>query len=159
LGTTIETVGALLIVGARAGSAGVGHTSRVRATRAIVAIVGVVIALWFLLGARQAHQLTRAMTIVQSQRLTASQAAAAARLLRSAHTLNPDRSVVLAQAQLADRRGQFNRALRLADSVADAEPMNAHAWYAVAQYAAAADDTPLERSSFVHVRALVPPVK
>jgi hypothetical protein len=119
----------------------------------------VVVALWFLLGARQAHQVARATTIVQSHRVTATQAASAARLLRSAHTLNPDQSVVLLQAQLADRRGQFHRALRLAGSVADAEPMNAQAWYAVAQYAAAADDKPVERQSFFRLRALVPPVK
>jgi predicted Zn-dependent protease len=96
---------------------------------------------------------------VQSHALTAAQATDAARLLRSAHALNPDRSVVLLQAQLADRRGQIRRALRLAASVAHAEPLNAQAWYAVARYAAAADNTPLEQSSFLHLRALVPPVK
>jgi hypothetical protein len=103
-------------------------------TRLGLALAAVVVAAWFVLGARQAHDLTLASNIAsQSQPVTAAQAARARSLLNAAATLNPDQTVNVTRAAIAADRNQTGQADAILLRVVREEPDNLEAWYLLAQ--------------------------
>jgi predicted Zn-dependent protease len=102
----------------------------------LIACGCLVVAAWFLLGARQAHNIDHVTSIVSGlngqQRLTAAQAAHANSLLDSAKTLNPDSTVDVLRARVALLSGNRVRATQILDGVVKREPDNLDAWYGIA---------------------------
>jgi predicted Zn-dependent protease len=91
---------------------------------------------WFVLAIRQAHDTSKASSIVSGTgSLTAAQAAHAGSLLDAAGTLNPDREVELLRGQVLLGRQQRPRALRLLEGVTRDEPLNLRAWVLLAESA------------------------
>jgi predicted Zn-dependent protease len=107
-----------------------------RIAKVSVALVALLACAWFALGAREAHQLDRAMAIVaQSPAPSTRQLADANSLLRSAAELNPDSEVTLLRARVALLEHQHARAEQIAEEVTREEPKNLLAWDALAQIA------------------------
>ena len=126
-----------------------------RFARAVIVIFSVLAGAWFILGIRQAHEISQATAIVnQSSTPTAAESARAASLLRSAGTLNPDREVELLRAALALDQNNFQGARRILEAVVRNEPMNVEAWALLAT--AAGSDPRLEREALNHVAQLHP---
>lgn len=126
-----------------------------RFASALIVVVAVLACAWFVLGIRQAHELSEATAIVnQSSAPTAAEAARATSLLRSAGTLNPDRDVELLRAALALDENNFEGARRILEAVVRNEPMNVEAWALLAT--AAGSDPRLEREALNHVAQLHP---
>jgi len=101
-------------------------------TRIPLMVVAIVACAWFVLGARQAHEIAGATAIASSAtQLSASQAARADSLLADAGTLNPDTQVELLRAQVALERGTRGRALALIRRVNSLEPDNIDGWLAL----------------------------
>lgn len=111
-----------------------------RLARILLAGAAVVVAAWFALAARQAHDVTRATAIVQGltgqRKLTAAQAAEARSLLSEAGILNPDRTIAVLRARVALLRDQRPLAKRILLGVVADEPDNIDAWYGLATSAA-----------------------
>lgn len=98
-------------------------------TRVALLIVAVVACAWFVLGARQAHEIASATAIVSGgTQISARQAARADSLLADAGTLNPDTQVDLLRAQVALERGDRGRALAIVRRVNVLEPDNVAGW-------------------------------
>jgi predicted Zn-dependent protease len=95
-----------------------------------------VVAAWFVLGARQAHDINQVTNVVSGlngqQRLTAAEAAHANSLLDSASKLNPDSTVDVLRARVALLSGNRVLATRILDGVVKREPDNLDAWYGIA---------------------------
>jgi hypothetical protein len=129
--------------------------------RQVERIVGVAAALlvcgWFVLGARQAHDVDLATAIVSgSGPISAARASDAAALLREAGQLDPDSTVDLLRSQLQLRLGHLAQARAIALAVARREPQNIEAW---AQYgSAASNDRQAFQLALHRLRALAPPV-
>jgi predicted Zn-dependent protease len=104
--------------------------------RLLTVCAAVIVCAWFALGIRQAHDISRATTVVGGlngqTRLTAAQAREANSLLNSAATLNPDRTVEVLQARVALLRGDRAQAKRILLGVLASEPDNLDAWYGLA---------------------------
>jgi len=64
-----------------------------RAVRVAAVLGAVIVCAWFVLGARQAHEIDQATNIVTVPRQSAAKLRAAARDLHAAALLNPDRTV------------------------------------------------------------------
>ena len=129
--------------------------ARSAAARTLIVIGALVVTAWFVVGARQASDTSRAAAIAgSSARLDAAQALRADSLLRDAAFLNPDREVQLLRAQVALARGERRQARQLAAGVTGAEPLNAEAWVALARASGKAGFF----RALEHVAALVPPV-
>lgn len=97
--------------------------------RAVLLTVAIVACAWFVLSARQAHEIADATAIVStSTHLSASQAARARGLLADAGILNPDTQVDLLRAQVALERGERARALEFVRRVNASEPDNIVGW-------------------------------
>lgn len=115
--------------------------------------VAIVLCAWFVLGARQAHDVSRATAIVQQpEALSAGQAAQVDALLSSAATLDPDRTIALLRGIAAQARGQRERAIRIFEQVTREEPMNVDAWVYLAQ--AAVGDGALVQRAVVQIGIL-----
>lgn len=98
-------------------------------SRSIAAIIALAAIAWFLLGARQAHDTTRAAAILAAgSHLSAAQARTVGSLLRSAGQLNPDQTVDTLRAQQQAERGDRRAATAILLGVVHSEPMNAQAW-------------------------------
>jgi hypothetical protein len=87
-----------------------------------------IVAAWFGLGWIQARDLGRAQGLVSASRLSPSQVRSAAALLNTAGDLNPDRSVDIARAQLADKQHRPGLAVTISEQVTRDEPFNIDAW-------------------------------
>lgn len=125
--------------------------------RVTVFAAAIAVCAWFVIGARQAHDLGAATAIVTSTgHLTSAQSAQASSLLHGAAFLNPDRQVKLTRAHLELRDGNDRGAIALAEQVTRAEPDNAVAWYELATDAGSEKSVLLD--AFRHIRALVPPL-
>jgi predicted Zn-dependent protease len=111
----------------------IGDHVRVKRTiaRLSLALGAAAVAAWFALGWIQARDTGRAQGIVSTTRLTSSQVRSAQSLLGTAATLNPDRSVDEARAQLASDQHDYGRAISILKSVTRAEPLNLGAWAAL----------------------------
>jgi predicted Zn-dependent protease len=96
----------------------------------------VLVAAWFALGIRQAHDIARATSIVSSSaRLTPAQAAHANALLNSAGTLNPDQEVDILRARVQGALGDNAAADRILAGVTRREPEDLEAWAYVGRLA------------------------
>jgi hypothetical protein len=126
----------------------------------VVRVVGLGIALlacaWFVLAARQAHEVDQATAIVSaSAPVSTAQAKHAAALLHSAGTLNPDREVDILRAQLdVDQENRAAARAILGRVVAD-EPENLEAWLELAR--ASVGDVREFFTAAIHVHELAPP--
>jgi predicted Zn-dependent protease len=104
--------------------------------RVALTLLAAVICAWFVLGSRQAHDLSSATAIVDASSTPSAQQAARARsLLSSASTLNPDRQVEVERGMLALVRGHSARAVAILEGITREEPMNLVAWVDLAQAA------------------------
>jgi hypothetical protein len=84
---------------------------------------------WFVIGIRQAQDLSAATSIVAAGHAAGpGRLAAAAADLRSAAFLDPDQEVNILRGRLTIARGQVALARRILASVTRAEPMNLEAW-------------------------------
>jgi cytochrome c-type biogenesis protein CcmH/NrfG len=119
-------------------------------------IVAALACAWFVLGVRQARDTAAATKLVNSPRLSSSDARAAQSLLTSAGTLNPDRQVELLRAELALREREPARSLRLAEEVVRREPLNIEAWVVLARAAFKENDAPLLKLSVRQIGRLDP---
>ena len=127
-----------------------------RLGRVLLALVSVAAGAWFVLGARQAREISRVTSIVQSSSVSAAQARRANQLLDSAATLNPDREVQLLRAAINIDRNRARRAQAILQQVTRAEPQNIVAWDLLLQ--AAANDIQLQAKAFKRIAELEPPV-
>lgn len=129
-----------------------------RASRLLVLGLGIAMVAWFILGARQAQDISFATnTLTQSGPVTASEAAKASSLLSSARALNPDKEVEVLQAALAAARNDLPRARQILETVGREEPSNLAAWYLLAQVAGG--DKQVEALALKHVAELHPNVR
>ena len=124
--------------------------------RLLVSALAVVLIAWFVLGARQAHDLNQATAIAQASTVSAAQARQADQLLDSAATLNPDREVDLTRAAIALDRNDIRRARLITERVTRAEPENIVAWDLLAQ--ASQKDRPLLARAYLQLTRLQPPL-
>jgi hypothetical protein len=99
-----------------------------RAFRLAAVLGAVIVCAWFVLGARQAHEIDQATNIVTVPRQSAAKLRAAARDLHAAALLNPDRTVDILRARVAIEQGRPTQARRILTAVTRAEPDNLEAW-------------------------------
>ena len=99
-----------------------------RALRSVLLLVAVVACAWFVLGARQAHEVDQATNVVTASSPTAAQLRAAAGQLHSAAFLNPDRTVDILQARVAILQHRLPQARRILTAVTRDEPQNLEGW-------------------------------
>jgi hypothetical protein len=112
---------------------------------------------WFALGVRQAHDITRATSIIaQTGPLTSSQGRSASSRLDSAGALNPDLEVDVLRGRLALGRGQPPAARRILNSVVHREPKNLEAWIWLARASAGSPST--FRLAVERIQTLLPHV-
>lgn len=124
--------------------------------RVLLALLAAAACAWFVVGIRQARDVSRATTLLGSGgHVDGATGARIASLLNGAALLNPDREVDLLRAQLADERGQRARAQRILRRVVAAEPRNALAWVQLARSATNGATLAL---AYHHIEALVPAV-
>jgi predicted Zn-dependent protease len=114
-----------------------------------------IVAAWFGLGWIQARDLGRAESLIPAGRLSAGQARTVASLLDTAGNLNPDRTVEITRAQLADARGEPGQGVRLMEQVTEAEPLNLQAWRELGVVATHDHQRALAQTAFLHVLRLV----
>jgi hypothetical protein len=92
---------------------------------------------WFVIGIRQAHDTERAGAILSNgPPLTGAQQHRVGSLLNAASFLNPDTQVKVLKAQLAVEQGHEATGDAIVLGVVRDEPMNALAWFWLAQHAA-----------------------
>ncbi|MEA2213986.1 MAG: hypothetical protein QOF83_3934 [Solirubrobacteraceae bacterium] len=121
--------------------------------RAVAISAAILLCAWFVLGATQAHDLSRATAIVQNPGpLTSAQAARVDSLLSGASTLNPDRTIELLRGIVAQDRNHPARAVQIFTQVTREEPMNLDAWVYLAQ--AALSDKALVHRAVVQIGIL-----
>ncbi len=92
--------------------------------------VAAVICAWFVLGARQAHEINTATTLLNDA-ATDRSAAVQQRvqsLLNAASFIHPGVDVTLLRAQSAQNARDYNRAEQLIEQATSAEPDNIAAW-------------------------------
>lgn len=91
--------------------------------------LAVVACAWFVLGIRQASEISRATSIISRPgRPTAAQLREATSLLGSARLLNPDAEVNILRGRVAIEELAFPRARRILEGVVRDEPLNLEAW-------------------------------
>jgi hypothetical protein len=131
---------------------------RHRRVRGALALGAAVLCAWFVLGTVQARDEDRATALIDS---TGTPSAAVTsrilHLLDVAATLNPDRDIALLRSQAQTRAGRDAAAVRSAQSVARAEPLNIDAWTVLAFAAQPIDPAEASRAR-AQQRRLAPPV-
>jgi Flp pilus assembly protein TadD len=85
------------------------------------------------IGARQAHEVSAATSIISGSSLSPAQAHRADLALNRAATLNPDRHVDVLRGELATAQGQNARARSTLRQVILDEPKDLEAWLAYAR--------------------------
>lgn len=124
------------------------------AARVSMLALAVVACAWFAVGIRQAHDITRATSIVTGPKLpTPAQARHAQSLLNSAAWLYPGTEVDVLSGRLAIEQGRRVQAQRILRSVTDTEPLNLDGWYWLA---GARPNHKLAESALGHVILLDP---
>jgi predicted Zn-dependent protease len=97
--------------------------------RISLVMLAVVVGAWFVLSARQAHEINRATSVIdQGSGAGRARLAGAGRELDAAAFLNPDRSVQILRGRLALSQGHPGKARRVLDGVVSAEPQNLEGW-------------------------------
>jgi hypothetical protein len=128
--------------------------------RAALVALAVVACAWFVLGARQAHEINAATAAVTgSGRLSAAAAQRVRSQLSAAKTLDPDRTPEILLGQLAVRQRDYGAALRALEPVTRSEPMNLEAWVQLVYAAALVHDRAVLVSATRHVSALFPKLR
>jgi predicted Zn-dependent protease len=128
--------------------------------RALLVAAALIVCAWFVLGASQARDTERAAAIVNATTtLTATDAARARSLLRSAGTLNPDLTLRVLRGQLAVDQNDNATAERVLSGVIRSEPMNIEAWVQLAIAANQKGDKRTFARAGHAVAALEPPIK
>jgi hypothetical protein len=113
-----------------------------------------IVAAWFGLGWVQARDLGRAETLLAAGKVSASQARTVSSLLDTAGTLNPDRTVDITRAQLADTVNNPGLGVRIMEPVTQAEPLNLQAWRELGVVATDNHQRGLAQTAFTHVLRL-----
>lgn len=112
------------------------------------------IAAWFVVQARDAHDLDRATAALElAPHPSPPQATIVRRLLGGASFLNPDTTVDLLRARLALVTGHRAQSARIAERVTRREPMNVEAWLVLAE---AFPNLRVLRQAVTHVARLDP---
>jgi hypothetical protein len=107
----------------------IGHHGEVRIAQAALAVTAVVIGAWFVIGARQAHEIDQATKIIaKSYGAAPAERARAASLLSSAAFLYPGQDVPILKARLAISDKNLPRAQSILRGVTRAEPLNLQGW-------------------------------
>jgi hypothetical protein len=105
--------------------------------RGATVLLAAAVCAWFLIGIRAAHDTSRATGILSNgPALTAAQQQEVSSLLSAASLLNPDTQVKVLSAQLAVESGHEETGDAIVLGVVHNEPMNAEAWFWLAQHAA-----------------------
>jgi hypothetical protein len=100
-----------------------------RALRGGLVVLAVLAAAWFLIGARQAHELDAATNLINHQAGNTARASdRTLALLRSADFLYPGDQVDLLRARLALERREYPRAKQLIAEATRSEPDDLNAW-------------------------------
>jgi uncharacterized protein HemY len=100
-----------------------------RSLRAGLAVLAVLATAWFVVGARQAHELDGASNLIGEQAGNTARASdRTLALLRSADFLLPGNQADLLRAQLALERREYARAKRLIAQATHREPDDTNAW-------------------------------
>lgn len=103
----------------------------------LLAAAALVVAAWFALGVREAHEVSQATSIVSaSSHLTPAEARHVRSLLSGAAPLNPDRELDILRGRVAAEGGSNAAADRILFAVTRAEPMNLEAWAWIGRLAA-----------------------
>ena len=125
--------------------------------RIALTLPAIALCAWFALGARQAHDQARAVTLLSGAgSVSASSAAQARRALDHAGTLNPDRAVDLLRARLAERTGDPRAAQDILQRVVAEEPQYIDAWLLL-ELNTFRRDAALNRLAGQRIRELAPP--
>ena len=126
-------------------------------SRGLGVIVAVLAVAWFVIGARQAHEISQATAVVSNGApLSATQERHGVGLLDSARLLNPDTQVDVLRSELAYETGHRARAARIISGVTRREPQNVQAWVLEARFA---PPGPAIDVALRHVAQLAPPVR
>jgi hypothetical protein len=131
--------------------------ARARLIRAALAAVAVLAVAWFAIGARQAHLVDAATSLLDNE---AGQHAGTTRqtesLLRSADLLNPGTEVTLLRAHLAMEQHAWPRAARLVHDATTTEPGNLDVWISALDLAIAHPSSIDLSTLLAHLRTLDP---
>jgi hypothetical protein len=107
-----------------------------RVVQITAVVAALIVTAWFVVGVRQAHDLSSAQSLVsRSAHVSSSTAAHVRSLLSSAAFLNPDTEVNVLRGRLALLQHDHARALDIFEGVVREEPLNLTAWVATAQAA------------------------
>lgn len=113
---------------------------------------------WFVLGIRQAHEISVASAIVSRPGpLGPADAAHASALLKEAKTLNPDLEVDVLRGRLASAEHHLRQARQILGTVTKREPKNLDAWLWLAH--ASGYDPVSFYAADLAIDSLVPPIK
>ena len=100
-----------------------------RVARIVACLVAIAACAWFVVGIRQAHDVSRATSLISSGRLRSDvQYERALALLRGARALNPDQEVNILRGQATLEHGDPRAAQRILRTVTRSEPRNLEAW-------------------------------
>ncbi len=126
-----------------------------RVARIVLGLVAIVACAWFVVGIRQAHDVSQAISLISSGRVTSHvQFERALALLRGARALNPDQAVNILRGEAALEHGDAQTAQRILRTVTRSEPRNLDAWLWLAK--SAGTDRQLFFQALKRVRALEP---
>jgi predicted Zn-dependent protease len=133
----------------------IGDDGGVQIARVATLLLALLACAWFALGARQAHEMTKATNLLESSSsLSSRQLHEAQSWLDSAATLNPDRTVDILRARALIKAGQARNAEQLLESVTRREPLSLEAWIWLA--GSALGDPPVARRALAHIDTLDP---
>jgi predicted Zn-dependent protease len=126
-----------------------------RVARIVTCLVAIAACAWFVLGIRQAHDLSSATSLISSGRVASdAQYERALALLRGARALNPDQEVNILRGEAALNHGDPQAAQRILWAVTRSEPRNLEAWLWLAK--ASNGNRQLVLGALTRVRALEP---
>ena len=92
-------------------------------------ILAVALCAWFVLGIRQADDVTRATNAIEGSRvLTVTQLHTIDSWLQAARTFNPDAEIDILRGRAAIKAGRIGLAQRILAGVSRDEPMNLEGW-------------------------------
>jgi cytochrome c-type biogenesis protein CcmH/NrfG len=126
-----------------------------------LAVLGLAVAAcaWFALGVVQSHDQTKAETLLnQAGNAAPATTARIMSLLKTAGTLNPDRTIALDRSQAQTRAGNPRAGVATAQTVVHSEPQNIDGWI-VLGFAARRVDPALARLALARELQLAPPVR
>ena len=128
-----------------------------RAWRAGLVVLAVLAAAWFVIGARQAHELDGASNLIDHQAGNSTQASdRTLALLRAADFLHPGDQTDLLRARLALERREYPRAKRLIEQATRSQPDDLNAWITALDLAVIDRGAVDSATITAHIRALDP---